>query len=62
MISIKYSFKRPKDNDGELEGHRLSKKKQEDFTANGKVEYHLLSVLLVQDINRASVYNSAKEL
>mgnify|MGYP003365547854 CR=1 FL=1 len=39
-----------------------TKKEQAEFVANGKAEYHLLSVLPPQEVNRIGKYNSAKEL
>lgn len=63
MLFIKYGLEMPTGMDGEkLKEHRQTKKQWENFTANGKVEYYLLSVLFVWELNRIGRYNWTKEL
>lgn len=61
MLSIKYDFGMPKNTNGkELKEHCQTIKQWEDFTVSDKFEYHLLSVLPMQEINRVGLYNSTK--
>lgn len=46
----------------ELEKCRWIEKYNDKFMANCKVEFHILSVLLSQKINKNEAYNSIKEL
>lgn len=60
MVCIKYGFELPRKKDGEeLEEHRWTKKQQEKFMF---VEFHLLSALPMQEINKIDTYHSTKEL
>lgn len=48
ILSIKYGFEMPKDNNREkLEEHLWTKKQREDFKANCKAKYLLLNMLPV---------------
>ncbi|XP_074560377.1 uncharacterized protein LOC141816505, partial [Curcuma longa] len=53
----------PKDTNGDEKEECLwNKKEQSESVANGKAEFHLLTVLPTQEVNRIGTYHSAKEL
>ena len=58
LLIMKYGYAAPKDK----EENTWSKKEQADFVANGKAEFHLLSVLPPQEVNQIESYDSAKDL
>ncbi|XP_074556832.1 uncharacterized protein LOC141812726 [Curcuma longa] len=63
LLTMKNGFSVPIDGDNKVkEADFWTKKEQADAIANGKAEFHLLTVLPEQDVNRIGKYNSAKEL
>lgn len=63
VLCIKYEFELLKNEEGEeLKENKWMKKQWEEFIANNKVEFHLLSVLSMAEINRIGVNHSTKEL
>ncbi|XP_042375107.1 uncharacterized protein LOC121969211 [Zingiber officinale] len=58
FLIMEFGFVAPEGKDK----YHWTKKEQADFVANRKEEFHLLSILPPQEVNRIGVYESAKEL
>ena len=58
LLTMEFGYEAP---EGKAR-NQWSKKEQADHVANKKAEFHLLSVLPTQEVNRVGTYNSAKEL
>ena len=58
LLIIKFSFIAPEGK----EEYQWTKKEQANFVANGKAEFHLLSVLPPQEVSQIGSYDSAKDL
>lgn len=62
MLCIKYEFELPRKEEGEeLKENKWTKKQWEEFMANNKAKFHLLSILSMQEINKIKIYHSTKE-
>lgn len=63
MLMMKYDFEMPRDvQEDDLEAHRCIKKWQKVYMANSKAEYHILSVLLPNEINQIGSFQSINDL
>ena len=62
-LIMKSGFEAPKTTNGEELDKRLwNEKQRNESMANGRAEFHLLSIIPDEDIDRVREYKSAKEL
>lgn len=63
MLIMKYDFEMSRDvDDDDLEDHRCTKKQREVYMTNNKAEYHILNVLLLDEINQIESFQSVNDL